>query len=469
MDAITTRATVGAFQGDHRGGGPLSNTPPQNLHSDFDPAANRLTGGEDWFEAVVYLRWNPVALEAVAAHLDAVKEEAAEGGDGWTQSIPGSGGLWKVEPTGARLGGAKGPIMRWRFSRDGIVFLLTRRADPHKTLPSGLVRITGDVLIAHGDARPLWEEVKRWFAEIGAEVTTAKLSRVDLCVDLPDVDVEEFVQPYHEGRYTTRTKRTREHCTHLERPIATAPEQIDEEEEGEDDDRCAVELYKAGRRYTGLRFGTGTQLRIYDKLAECRDVALRAWLAHRRWGGVVPDKATRVEFQLRRSFLTAEKVKPDADGNIGRPVIDTVEDYFTHRAALARYLVSSWVCFWAAGFDPRHPERATVLKLWKRVADDFKAWTGDTRERTYQPMRREEMPVDDLMKQALGCIESAAARCGLIIEEHEEDEPMSGLWSFAADQLWPLIDGDRGQIPDRVFRKMKALIRPLGSDDPCPV
>lgn len=453
MDAVRMRGVAGSMGAES--GGALTVTHPPRI--DMSDVPNRLTGGEDWFEVMIYLRWDPDRLRAVSEHLDAVKEATADGkSDGWTQSVPGSGGLWKVEPTGCRLGkGNRGPIMRWRMARDGIVFGLTHRPEPHKSLPSGFVRMTGDVLIALGDARAMWDQVVAWFSEIGATVTCAKVSRVDMCVDLPGVDVAEFVELYHRDQYITRTKRANEFSEH--------PEWDDE---GEDDNpterllKCPSEVFRAGRRYTGLRMGCGTQLRIYDKLAECRDLALRAWLAKRRWGGSVPDAATRVEFQLRRSFLTAEKCKP-TEGTLDRPVIDTVEDYFEHRAAMARYLCRQWVCFFSDGFDRRRPDRADVAAIWQRVADDFEAWAGRAARRRYEPLTREEVPVSDLIRQAKGCIESAAARCGMVVDTNDD------LYYFALEQLGPEIDDD-AEVPIKVERKMKHLIRPVDLAVPIP-
>lgn len=407
-----------------------SNTPPQSLQT----SQGRLTGGEDWFEVMVYLAWDEDALAAVAEHLDAMKESVSDGSsDGWTSTLPGSRGLWKVEPHGCRLGEkGKGPILRWCLSRDGIVFGLTHRLNPHETLPSGFVRMTGDFLIANGDARTAWLEVVEWFKEIGARVTLAKVSRVDMCVDLPGVHVEEFVKPYLAEMYTTRCKVS---ACHSERDEREGPEMV------------AETLYKRGRSYTGFSLGGATRLRVYDKIEECKDMAVLAWLSQRRWGGSIPDAATRVEFQLRRSFLMCEKLKPSADGTIARPVIDTVEDYFTHRAELAKYLTTQWCVFKDGSFDPAHPERSTCSQLWQRVQEDFAAWAGDTRLRRYDPPTREDVPLEDLVRQAVGCFESAIARSGEYIED-----PDQFFWS-----ILPHIESAIAGRPvaDRILQKMK--------------
>jgi len=355
----------------------------------------------------------------VANIIDVEKELVAEGlheHDGFTQALPGAG-LWKVHPTGCRLGdAAKGPIMRWRLQRDGIVFGLTKRAEPHKTNPSGFVRMTGDVLLALGSAEALWRRVVEWFAELGATVVEAKLSRVDMCVDLPGVGVDEFMAAFREGRYVTRTKKSEE---------------------------WSFATYRAGRQDTGLAMGTVTRVRIYDKSEECRDIACRAWMVHRRWGGVDPDKATRVEFQLRREFLTEHGVS-------------TVEDYFAKRRALARFLCGSWIKFVADGFDERHTDRAITLPLWKRVAEDFDTWTTGAPVADLSPIARETVKPESLVKQIRGCAERVAALQGVKIEGPDD------FLGFVNEHLYALIEDDT-EIGARVRNKTSTIAAPLAA------
>lgn len=423
--ALATMDRAGAA-----GGGALSNTPPQN----------RQTGGEDWFEVMVYIQWDREKLDRLSEALDAAKEAAADGsGSGWTQSLPGSKGLWQVHPHGCRLGDSvKGPIMRWRFERDGITFGMTKRYDPHDTLPSGFVRMTGEMLIALGDARAMWSKVVEWFAELGATVTTAKLSRVDMCVDLPGVAVAEFIPALRESRYITRTKK---------------------------DAEVQTTVYRTCKRETGFTMGMGTLVRVYDKLAELKEkggyLTKGAWMVKNRWGGSVPDKATRIEFQLRREFLTACKCK-SVDGKLVRPGIDTVDDYFEMRAALGHYLTHQWLRFCGEDFDRRQPKRASTMPVWERVQCDMAQWTGNAAPRLYSPLKRREVSVEDLMLQCRGCMEAAAARCGLYVEQPDD------LFYFALGEFTKIIDRDAADMPRRVAQKMKHTIRPEFEHEPEP-
>jgi len=366
---------------------------------------------------MVYLRWQPEALQAFSDIVDAEKELVADGRhehNGFCQKLPGAG-LWKIHPHGCRLGDtAHGPVMRWRMERDGIAFGLTRRAEPHKTNPSGFVRMTGDFLLAHGSAERAWADVVRWFRELGAEVVEAKLSRVDMCVDLPGVSVVEFMEAYRAGQYVTRTKKSEE---------------------------WSFATYKAGRKDTGLAMGSGTRMRIYDKAEECRDISLRSWMIHRRWGGVDPDDATRVEFQLRREFLTEHGVS-------------TVEDYFAKRRTLARFLTTRWVRF-VQDLDARHTDRAETSQIWRDVQDAFDQWTAGSDDADLSPLPRATVDVDAYAKQIRGLAESAAAKLGMWIDGQDE------LINFAAELTYGVTEGDT-QIGERVMCKMNQTTAPPG-------
>lgn len=354
------------------------------------------------------------------AILDAEKEAVAEGvheNDGFCQKLPG-GGLWKVHPNGFRMGEAgKGPIMRWKIERDGMRFGLTARPVHHKTNPTGQVIVSGETMLALGGSMELvYGKVKTWLAEIGLTLVEAKLSRVDMCVDLVGVGVSEFVDAYRDCRVMTLTKKSEDHS-----------------------DCC---LYRSGRRDTGFVLGRGTSVRIYDKVEECsQDIAKWAWMVHSRYGGVMPEAATRVEFQLRREFLKDHGV-------------NTVEDYIAKRRAIAKFLTGRWVRFLDDSFDPRHTDRAKNLPVWDTVAALFDQWTqGSPAAADLAPIPREAVNPDALVKQARGCIETAAARMGLWIEGQHD------FMEFAAAVLWDQTTNDP-RLSERVQNKMNQTTAP---------
>lgn len=399
----------------------LSGAAPRGVAPSNTPPSTRQRGGEDWFEGAFYLRWQPEKLQEVAAILDAEQVAVRENespADGFIQSLPGRG-LWKVHANGCRLGDpTRGPMMRWRLERDGVRFTLANRAEPHQTNPSGTFMATGEVMIAMGGAEKVWDLIRTWLRELGAEIVTAKVSRVDLCVDIPGVGVADLMAAYREERYITRTRHS--------------------------EDWSQTAAYRRFRRDTGCALGTATRLRIYDKSLECQDLAKRAWMIHRRWGGEDQDKALRVEFQVRREFLKDRG-------------IDTVEDYFLKRRSLAKYLCTDWVRFVEA-FDRRHTDRAESMPIWQRVQEDFDHWTAGPFS-TLAPLPREKVQDRQLIRQAAGCIETIAARMGVSIGGPDD------FLGFASERLWAVIEDDN-QISRRVLHKTNTLTRARGDDGP---
>jgi hypothetical protein len=197
--------------------------------------------------------------------------------------------------------------------------------------------------------------VKLEIEALGGELQVAKPSRVDLCADLTNIHVSEYVQKFKDGHLVTRVKNR--------------------ESRG---DFC---LRGHGEQYTSITVGVGIQMRIYDKLTEVKRspeklAAMRAY----RWDcgpDELPESATRCEFQLRREELKS----------LG---IDTMDDWFEKRAEVCAYLCEKWFRFTERLPDKenRNQSTAKVWKEWTRVAVRFAEWCGLARfelRRTFTP------------------------------------------------------------------------------------
>ena len=109
---------------------------------------------------------------------------------------------------------------------------------------------------------------------LGGEIIDGWFKRIDVCLDIAHkLLMRILLSSFREGRYIT-SSRTR------------IPPRL-----------TCFEIASKGIR-----------LRVYDKLAEMQthkhNNAYRAAML-RRWGGVVPQHATRVEYQLRKEWLYA--------------------------------------------------------------------------------------------------------------------------------------------------------------------
>jgi hypothetical protein len=149
--------------------------------------------------------------------------------------------------------------------------------------------------------------------------------------------------------------------------------------------------------------------RIYDKVAESEGKAEKqAILLARRlfWG----DTCTRVEFQLRREDL-------------GKFMVNTVEDWLGMRGQIAEYLCTKWLRFTQPITDRTHTSRFEPCEWWEDVRIAF-ALAFDVDPKTIQaakPIHYMTMNFEALIRQALGCLASAHVIEGKGAYEKAED------------------------------------------------
>jgi len=248
----------------------LSNTPPSSSKLD---EIDSWIGAEDWLEWSLYIEWQE--WEKLNKRLKKAKEYAAmEGAPPELTQILFMGGRAAVGPSGVREGKAG---FAYKLSYDEITVLIAEREEPHKTFPSVMVRIPGAACLYPG-ANDCYEKATRMIKALGGTVVRNRLSRVDICLDMPGVSLQEFYKPFSEDRYICRSRND-----------------------------CAYKPQKGDGGIT-LYFGKPPlQCRIYDKLKEVEkkdNPHTKLCMRFYRWGGM-PETATRVEFELRREAVNA--------------------------------------------------------------------------------------------------------------------------------------------------------------------
>jgi hypothetical protein len=352
-----------------------SNTPPSSSTLD---EIKKWSGAEDWLEVCLYINWTN--WRKLNKRLKSAKEDAAvEGAPPGFCDIQFMGGTATVDPGGARLGGKKGPYFAYKLQFDEITILIAEREQAHKTFPSAVVRINGEACLYPG-ANECYQKALMMFRELGGPIIRNRLSRVDICLDMPEVDIEPFDRAFLEERYICRA------------------------------------VSKSRHSGTGVTVSIGKSplmCRIYDKKAE---VELKAnphknlCMRILRWKSCeIPDCAIRVEFELRRDALKERG-------------IDTVEDYYAKRADLVHYLTTNWLRFTANKVDRenKNQSKARTLPLWNRVRKAFKAWAGNPTGEPLTPLDKEQADVKNLLKQLMGVGQTAAEYQGQKVETIEE-------------------------------------------------
>jgi len=359
----STAARVSAHRAPVASGVQSSNTPPSSSKLD---EMEKWTGAEDWLEWSLYVDWKD--WRNLNRRLKKAKELAAcEGAPPELCRIPFMGGTADVEPSGARKGGKKGPYYAYKLEYEELAVFIAERETPHKTLPSVVIRADGMACLYPG-ARECYEKATRMIEALGGTITRNRLSRVDICLDMPGVGIEPFDRAFLEERYICRA------------------------------------VHKSRHSGTGVTVSIGKapiMCRIYDKLAEVELKAnphKRLCMMVYRWkDNFLPLAAIRVEYELHREALKDRG-------------IDSVEDYYKKRADLIHYLTHDWLRFTANPVDRenKNQSKARTLPLWNKVRKAFKRWAGEPPGLSLEPLPKEKANVRNLIKQALGVAQAAA-------------------------------------------------------------
>jgi hypothetical protein len=225
--------------------------------------------------------------------------------------------------------------------------------------------------MALGGLSEAWTRVKEMLTEMGGTVVRHRLSRIDGCVDMPGVQIDDLAVPFREGRCVKKARKSAEFF--------------------ETDSNV---IYKDGNRNTGFSSGVGDiMLRVYEKLNEVKRQPVKmALICKRRWGDVMPECAVRVEFQLRRGALKEFQ-------------IDTVEQWYEKRAGIFKYLCTEWFRLTEKQVDRTNTTRMKTLKIWDTVAEYFEKWTHAKPCTEMAERVKPEVVVnpEQLIRQSIGC------------------------------------------------------------------
>lgn len=301
--------------------------------------------------------WDPETFASLTSALDDAKARAADP----ESDTPGFAEWcgWTVSPTGARLGGAGGPVARYRIERHGFVFLVMARSAPSGETPNVYATASAVACLQHGGLEGAAIEARAMLADLGGSPSFELLSRVDIFADLEGLDVACFNRGAADDRLIGRWRK--------------------------------LAVYWDGRRATGVSAGSGPLVcRCYDKAHEIQNNPTKAaeW-ARVEWGGKPPETCTRVEYQLRRQVLRQL--------NVG-----TVAEFVERRAAVAAYLLD-WFRLAGSEVDRDHADRAPDAEEWTAVREAF-ARSKPLPEPAERGLRPGAVNCDHLRAVAVGCL-----------------------------------------------------------------
>lgn len=192
---------------------------------------------------------------------------------------------------------------------------------------SVVVQMKSDALMTFGP-QAIYDQVLGWLKAMGFQRQSESISRADPCVDLVDIEVEDF-RPLLIG-----------HIKGLHRA-----------KKGK--------VFTNGTQVETIQQGKETILRIYNKLAEVSGKPDK-WkiLQERRWNGRIPEKATRVEWEVKREKLRKFGIK-------------TFADLMDKQAEFVEWLAKDFVVMTAEPVDRanNNQSRCTLHALWQQVVE----------------------------------------------------------------------------------------------------
>jgi hypothetical protein len=330
------------------------------------PPKNRLPfgGSADTVHLGLYVSWLPTAWRILPGLLDAAKLAAQE--NSLERFLPLMGSSWEVAGHGRRSGGGFGPVFTWQLKGEGLGLSIARQQFPKGDMPNVLVSFGSLYLMTCGGLLGAYNYIKSFVEYMGGVLEKEVVSRVDCAVDIAGVDVQVCMNHLVSGRR-----------------VQWATSQ---------------NIYMEHGKVTGLQIGKGDiVLRLYDKIAETqRNPEKRDYLINERWGGELPDKALRVEFQIRR----------DALKEFG---ITTVADYCRNVRGVLKYLTEKWFRLTDDIPVVGHVQDAISSPLWRFVSHLFDWCFSEHEFQTIHRVRKTKIDTELLKRQGIGCLLSVVA------------------------------------------------------------
>lgn len=348
--------------------------------SELPKAGKVETGGLDTVHVSIYGDWENADWEYLKRRFDELRTQAEEGSPGNIYEVP-DGGLLEFEAAGEMVG--TNIYYRWKAWWSGNRLSFLNRKEYSKSTPVILVQFKAIPLMCYGLAK-LWRDLVRDLEAIGFRMNHHVVGRADLCVDLAGVKVRDFTSLAARGHEITK----------MAEYVIRGSGNYDENHQ----------TYYRGNSERVL-------MRIYDKIDETKtDAVKRELMVERRWGGELPESATRVEFQVGRKVL---KEQP----------IDTVDDLMRRLCLLWEYLTRILYRLADSPVDRknRNQSRAAMAPIWEQVRRYGNAWIEQPEVQPVSiPREKVEPEAQKLRNQAWGVIKSIAARLGVAIRTAED-------------------------------------------------
>lgn len=355
----------------------LSNTPPQSSALPVEGFPNLFAAcGIDWWEWTAAVAFEPVKFGAITSQFDAIKQRCQERreADAWTKvnDTPS----FRVGRTGFNRGGDRSEYYDYRIFYNGIAVGLANRQASRDGMSNLCVVQRGSDCLRLG-ALISQQTIRDFVRRLGGTVLREKLSRADLCLDITNLDIRTF-QPFIQNRqFISKAKNV------------TPFENV------------------AANEWTGFVVGKRPmRIVVYDKVAELekkQDELYKQAMIARRWGGLVPEHASRIELQVSREWLR-------------KYGIDSPNDFLEKGSTIIERQLSHWFRLTTTRIESekKTQSRAKLDPLWASLRKSFVNWFGLPESPLIPIDRKNVLPMRTIM-QGIGCLRSAFLQMGYVL------------------------------------------------------
>ena len=278
------------------------------------------------------------------------------------------GGRWQMMPSGM----GSGVKCRWRLERGGVKIGI--HSNPKGTIPAVIVEF-GYQALKFRKFLDVVAEVEAVLKAMGFNVVRHKISRIDVQLTL-ELPFQVVARAFKENLIVSRVKKWSEYRGTIRR--------FDTDEETQTE----YETFCGG-------CGDTITVRLYDKIKECFKAPEALEKLNDLYAVMgVREHLTRIEFELRRKWLSEYK-------------IDTVVDFYAKLPEIIRYLTGSYFRV-LDGAKTTHVEKQRTAKWWDDVQKKFElAFNATFEGKALEKVESKIFSPDALMKQALGCMKAA--------------------------------------------------------------
>lgn len=334
-----------------------------------------------------------------------------------------------VLPYGQNTGESKYSYYPYVLEENGIRYLFTKKSLTQEQNSGNCRVLIGSLPLMKWGSETCIDSVCSAVSVLGGYIITCTLSRVDLCIDLPEIKVDDMQRAIEDARFVCRGRAKSAHFISEGIPIQTN---------------------RAGLKRTGFSIGKShIVFRAYDKIEESKfNEDKRIVLIQNRWNDKLPEHATRCEFELKRDGLRKMFFPGICES------IRTWEDYVKCRKMISEYLTKDWIRLYAKDFDRTHTARLDeddLLPVWNKVIKTFNEVYSENQDmRKIQICKEQPRPERQRLKQqATGCLLSALATKGMKFFDSKKE-----LFLAIADEIrTTLKQYDICELRTRIFRK----------------